>query len=86
MKTKLKNKKGNIFLGITICLFLWAMGVLFMPFILDDVDTFRTAMECTSTSISYGSMFACLFVDALVPYYIWFFASLAIGYLVGAGR
>lgn len=81
---KLKNKKGNIFLGVTIALFLWISGVIILPFVLDDVDSFRTAMECSDSSITDGEKISCLFGDALIPYYIWFFASLAIGYLAGA--
>ena len=83
MKSIYKNKKGNIFLGITIALILWISGVLILPFLLDDVDTFRDVMSCTSSSISDGSKISCLFSDALIPFYIWFFASLTIGYIVG---
>ena len=85
MKTFLqsKSKKGNIFLGVTIALLLWISGVIIMPFLLDDTDTFRNTMECTDSSISNGAKVSCLFSDALIPYYIYFFASLAIGYLAG---
>ena len=80
------NKRVSIFFGVTIALFLYITGVLIMPFLVDDVTTFRTVMECSDTSISDGSKLSCLFGDALIPYYIWFFISLAVGYLVGANQ
>lgn len=86
MKGFFKSKKANIFLGITIAVFLWISGVLFLPFLLDDIDTFRASMECSSSDISYGTMLSCLAVDGLTPYFIYFFASLAIGYIVGVWK
>lgn len=80
------NKRGSIFLGVTIGIFIWIMGVLFLPFMTDDISTLRTSLDCSNTSISGGTMLTCLFTDALVPYFIWFFVSLALGFLVGGGR
>jgi len=77
------NKQGNIFWGATIGIFIFIMGVLFIPFIADDVTTFRTAMDCSNVSISGGAMLSCLAGDLTVPYLIWFFISLGIGYLIG---
>jgi uncharacterized membrane protein len=84
MKGIMKNKKGNIFFGVVIALFLWIMGVLFLPYIIDDVDTTRIDLSCSDTSISSGNKLTCLETDIVVPYLIWFFASLAIGYIAGA--
>ena len=77
------NKKANIFLGVTVGIFLFAMGVLFIPFLADDVTTFRVSMDCTNATISDGTKLSCLFGDLTIPYMIWFFASLAIGYILG---
>ena len=78
------NKKGNMFFGITIALFIYIIGVLFIPFLVDDVDTFRTNMECSDASITDGGKIACLFGDLAVPYLIWFFVSITLGIIVGS--
>lgn len=78
------NKRGNIFFGVVIGIFLFAMGVLFIPFLTDDITTSRTALNCsTPTNITGGVMLTCLLGDLLVPYFIWFFISLLIGYIIG---
>lgn len=78
------NKRGNIFFGIVIALFIFASGVLFMPFIEDDITTYRNDMSCSQAdSISDGAKLSCLMTDGLMPYFIWFFISLALGILGG---
>ncbi len=84
LKHKKMNKKGSIFFSVVIGLFVFMTGVLFIPFIVDDITTFRTALDCEmSGSITDGTMMTCLFGSALVPYFIWFFSSLALGFIVG---
>lgn len=79
------NKKGNIFTGITIALVVFVFGVLFLPFVTDDVVSVRTALDCTnSTGITAGTMVNCLMSDLVVPYLIWFMFSLALGFIAGA--
>lgn len=80
------NKKGNIFLSIAVCLFLWIMGILFLPFITEGITDARTLIECSSTTISDGAKLMCLNFDLLVPYFIWFIGSVAIGYVAGIER
>ena len=81
------NKKGSIFLGLALGIFIFISGVLILPFIADDISTFRVALNCSnSASISDGIKLTCLFGGALVPYYIWFFSSLAIGLIIGGSR
>lgn len=77
------NKKGGIFFSIIIAIFLFASGVLFIPFFTDDVTTFRTHMDCTNSSISSGEKLTCLEGDLLIPVLIWFFVSLALGFIIG---
>jgi len=77
------NKKGSVFFGIGIGIVIFIFGVLFLPFIMDDVTTFRTAMDCSNTDITGGTMLSCLVGDAIVPYLIWFFISLSLGFVVG---
>jgi len=78
------NKKGSAFFGIGIGIVLFIFGVLFLPFIMDDVTTFRDVMDCSNTDITPGNMLSCLVGDAVVPYWIWFFISLSLGFVVGA--
>ncbi len=77
------NKKGNIYFGIVIALIVWMGGILILPFIMDDVTTFRVAMDCTNSSISDGAKVSCLGGDSLVPYFIWTLASLVLGFIIG---
>lgn len=80
----MKNKRGNIFLGVMIAIAVWFFGILFLPFITDDITTARDALNCVSTSISHGTMLTCLTIDLVVPYFIIFLVGLALGYLTGS--
>lgn len=64
-------------------IFIFIMGVLFIPFVTDDITTTRTSLDCTNTSISSGTKLTCLGVDIVVPYLIWFFVSLLAGFVIG---
>jgi len=77
------NKRGSVFFGVTIGIFIYIMGVLLLPFVMDDVTTFRDAMDCSGSDISGGTMLSCLISDAAIPYLIWFFVSLAFGFIIG---
>lgn len=78
------NKKGSAFFGLAIGIVVYIMGVLFIPFLMDDVTTFRDAMSCSSSEITGGTMLSCLVADAAIPYLIWFIISLALGFIIGA--
>jgi hypothetical protein len=83
----MKNKKGSVFLGLGLGIFIFIMGVLILPYIADDVTSFRTSLDCSNSgSISDGTKITCLFGGALVPYYIWFFSSLAVGLIIGGSK
>lgn len=77
------NKRGSAFFGVGISIVIFIFGVLFLPFIMDDLTTFRDAMDCSNTDITSGTMLSCLVGDAIVPYLIWFFISLSLGFIVG---
>lgn len=78
------NKSGNVFLGLALAVFIFVMGVLVLPYLTDDITTFRVALGCANTgSISGGTMITCLYAGALAPYFIWFFISLAVGLVLG---
>jgi len=78
------NKRGSMFFGIAIGIAVWIFGVLLIPFLMSDVTTFRDAMSCSDTTISGGTMLSCLIGDVAIPYLIFFFISLAIGFIVGS--
>lgn len=80
------NKRGSVFFGVGIGIFVYIMGVLILPFILDDVSTFRDAMDCSSSDITGGSMLSCLAGDLVIPYVVLFFISLALGFIAGSAK
>lgn len=80
------NKKGGVMMGVIVALMIYIVGVLFIPFLADDVTTTRADLDCTNSSITDGTKINCLTVDILIPYVIWFFISAALGYLAGANQ
>ena len=80
------NKKGNVFFGITVAILIWFFGILFLPYITDDISTARTNLECSSDNITGGTMVLCLMLGTLTPYVIWFIASCALGFIAGSLR
>lgn len=82
----IKSKKGSAFFGIAIGITIYIFGVLFMPYLMEDVTTFRDAMSCEDTTISGGTMLSCVLGDAMIPYLIWFFVALSLSFLAGAIR
>lgn len=77
------NKKGAIFMSIVIGLFIYVSGILFLPFLMDDITSFRSAMDCSNSSITDGVKVTCLLTDTIVPYVVWLFVSMALGYIIG---
>jgi hypothetical protein len=77
------KRKGNIFFGAVVGLIIFVFGVLIIPFFADDITTTRVALDCTNTSIYDGTKLTCLGTDLVIPYFIWFFVSVAVGYFVG---
>ena len=78
----IKGKRGNIFFGVVLGLMIFISGVIFLPFITDDITTTRTALSCTDAeNITGGTMLMCLLVDTIAPYFIWFFISVALGFI-----
>lgn len=79
------NKKGNIYFGMGMGIFIFIMGMLFLPFILDDIDTSRASLNCsTPSAITDGAKLTCLAISGLTPYYIWFFISISLGFIIGS--
>jgi len=78
------NKKASAIFGITIGIFIYIMGVLLIPFVIDDVDTARISFDCTNSSISDGTKLNCLMTDITIPYFILFFVSILLGFIAGS--
>ena len=65
------NSKGQTFgLAIIFAIVIFLFGILFINFLMPDVTTARTAMDCANPAISDGSKLTCLLIDAVVPYWI----------------
>ena len=77
------NKRGLIIFSVIIGLFIYICGILFLPFLADDIVTFREGLSCSSSTLTYGTMIACLLGDLVVPNFIWLIVSLGIGYILG---
>ena len=78
------NKRGSMIFGITIGIFIYIMGVLMLPFIIDDIDTARDALNCSDSTITDGNKINCLITDTTIPYFILFFVSLLLGFVAGS--
>lgn len=78
------NKKGSLFLGLSVFLLIYVFGILILPFFTDDVVTTRNQLDCSNSSISDGTKLMCLETDIFIPYFILFIISAAGGYLLGS--
>jgi len=78
------NKRGGIFLAVIIGLFIFVLGILFIPYFADDITTTRGDLSCSdSEGITGGTMLTCLLTDLVLPYFIWFLSSMLIGFILG---
>lgn len=69
-------------MGLAILSFLAVLiiGLMFVNFLMPEVTTFRTDMNCANASaISDGTKILCLFGDITVPYVIILVLALGIG-------
>lgn len=67
--------------GILVGLMIFAVGMLFVNFLMPDIDTARVGLDCTNTSISDGAKVSCLGTDIAVPFFIVTVISAAGGYI-----
>lgn len=72
------NKKATLFLSIVTSVMFFLAGFILLNYVLPEVDTFRTAMDCNG-NISDGGKLTCLGGDMLVPYLILLIVSIAAG-------
>lgn len=77
------NKRGQtLMMSIITAIFIFIIGFIFVNFIMTDVTTFRTAMDCNNASISDGSKLTCLMGDSVVIYTILILLSSAGGIII----
>jgi len=75
------NKGGSVLLfSIITAVFLFAAGMIFLNFIMPEIDTARTALDCAG-NISDGAKVLCLGTDLLIPYLIITIISISGGIL-----
>jgi hypothetical protein len=81
------NKRGQIFMGIILAVFIFIMGVPFIALSHDSIDSVRTGLQCSNpTNITGGNMLTCLITDASAPYMIWLLISVALSFIIGRLR
>lgn len=73
------NKKGQIGLTIISIIFFWIIAFACVNFVMPEVTTATTALNCDSSTISGGNMFLCLITDLTVVYFIITIISVVLG-------
>ena len=64
------NKRGNLFIGFIFAFFFFLLGMWMLPFMKDSVNSSRSNLQCTNSSITDGAKVTCLEVGGGVPYFI----------------
>jgi len=76
----MRGKRGQMGLAILGSIFCLLIGLLMVNFLMPEVTTFRTDMNCGSpTEIRDGVKLLCLMADATVIYWIVIVLSLVLG-------
>ena len=78
------NKKGQSFpLAILSALAVLIVGLMFVNFLMPEINTFRVDMNCASpNNIHDGNKITCLIGDATIPYFIISIFSIITGVVV----
>lgn len=63
------NKKGNMFLTISIVVAFFMFGILIAGLLMPDVSITRDSdnLDCSNMTITDGNKMACLGVDSIIP-------------------
>jgi len=78
------NSRGQT-LGVSIIagIFIFIIGMMIINFVMPEVTTARTALNCAdASSISDATKLLCLVVDTVVPYWILLVFSIMGGSIV----
>lgn len=78
----MNNKGQTVLIAVFFAFFLYLFGIVFINFIIPDVDTARSALSCSDTTISDGSRLLCLFVTTPVVYFIMALLSIVGGIII----
>lgn len=73
------NKKGNIYAVVMVALIVFMIGMIMINFLKPEITSARTALSCSSSTITDGTKMLCLTVDIVLPYFILLVLSLAAG-------
>jgi len=78
------NKRGQTLgLAILSSIAIFIIGFMFLNFLMPEITTFRTDMNCASyDTIHDGTKILCLISDATVPYFILLILSLSFGAII----
>ena len=78
-----RDKRGSLFFAFISGFMLFMAGLVFMNFIMPEVDGARVSMNCSnSTNISDGNKLTCLGIDGTIPYFILVIFSVAGGFII----
>lgn len=67
----MKNKKGQLGLGIIAAITIFIIGIVSVNFLMTEVTNARTNLSCASAAtISDGTKLLCLVVDVTVIYWM----------------
>lgn len=79
----MNNKGQTLALGIISAIVIFIIGMLIINFLMPEVTTFRTNLNCSNPSaISDGTKLLCLVGDAVIPYIIVLVFSITIGGII----
>lgn len=76
------NRRGGTMMSILFAVFMFLFGMLFINFFMDDVTTAKTALQCSSSTISDGGKLMCLMIGSTIPYWIWMIVALCGGIIL----
>jgi len=66
----MNNEAQTLGIAIITAIFIFIIGMVALTFLLDEVTTATTDLQCSVANISDGTKLLCLAVDSTVPYWI----------------
>ena len=75
------NKRGTVLLSVIVGVMIFILGFTILNFLKSDIDTARTNLDCTNSSISDGTKLSCFGTDLTLPYAMLVILSLAGGFI-----
>ena len=79
---KMNNKGQTLGIAIVTTIFVFAIGIIAINFLMPEVTNARVALNCSDATISDGTKLLCLVFDSVVPYWIWLVISVSIGLII----